>query len=113
MGLFRGGAEEKSDNFEMMIIILEAVVRLLPSFFGTAYLRLISFIFNKAKKNENTLFIDASKHMKNAKQNKLRTEISKRLWMLTVNFRNIEKYSSRRSVPKYRKTTIILNIPRM
>jgi type I restriction enzyme M protein len=72
--LFRGASEGKIRQKTIEENILEAVIGLPANlFFGTGIPAAI-LIFNKAKgDNKNVLFIDASKHFENAKnQNKLR-----------------------------------------
>lgn len=73
--LFRGSSEGKIRKQTIDENILEAVIGL-PSnlFFGTGIPAAI-IIFNKGKKSDNVLFIDASREYENGKnQNKLRPE---------------------------------------
>lgn len=73
--LFRGSSEGKIRQQTIDENILEAVIGL-PSnlFFGTGIPAAI-IIFNKGKKSDNVLFIDASREYENGKnQNKLRPE---------------------------------------
>ena len=73
--LFRGSSEGKIRQKTIEENLLEAVIGL-PSnlFFGTGIPAAI-VIFNKGKKTDNVLFIDASKEFAPGKnQNKLRTE---------------------------------------
>lgn len=111
--LFRSGSEGKirkaliDDNF------LEAVVGL-PSnlFFGTGIPAAI-LIFNKAKQNEDTLFIDASKEYEDGKkQNKLRPEDIEKVVEAYRNFSEIEKYSHVATLAEICENDYNLNIPR-
>jgi len=111
--LFRGGAEGRirqaliDDNF------LETVVGL-PSnlFFGTGIPAAI-LIFNKAKANENTLFIDASKEYEDGKkQNKLRAEDIEKITTAYRDFSEIEKYSHVATLAEIQENDYNLNIPR-
>ncbi|MBS1977785.1 MAG: type I restriction-modification system subunit M [Bacteroidetes bacterium] len=73
--LFRGGSEGKIRQKTIEENLLEAVIGL-PSnlFFGTGIPAAI-LVFNKDKKTNNNLFIDASQHFEAGKnQNKLRME---------------------------------------
>ncbi|MGL4853264.1 MAG: type I restriction-modification system subunit M, partial [Phocaeicola sp.] len=71
--LFRGSSEGKIRQQTINENLLEAVIGLPANlFFGTGIPAAI-VIFNKGKKSENVLFIDASKEFENGKnQNKLR-----------------------------------------
>ncbi|MGV3767315.1 MAG: type I restriction-modification system subunit M [Chitinophagaceae bacterium] len=73
--LFRGSSEGKIRQKTIEENLLEAVIGLPANlFFGTGIPAAI-LLFNKAKKNTNVLFIDASKHFEAGKnQNKLREE---------------------------------------
>ena len=73
--LFRGAAEGKIRQQVIDENLLEAVVGLPANlFFGTGIPAAIA-IFNKGKKTDNVLFIDASREFENGKnQNKLRPE---------------------------------------
>ena len=73
--LFRGASEGKIRLQTIDENILEAVIGLPANlFFGTGIPAAI-IIFNKGKKSDNVLFIDASKEFENGKnQNKLRDE---------------------------------------
>ncbi|MDO6516572.1 type I restriction-modification system subunit M [Zobellia uliginosa] len=111
--LFRGSSEGKirqaliEDNF------LEAVIGL-PSnlFFGTGIPAAI-LIFNKAKKNDKTLFIDASKEYEDGKkQNKLRPEDISKIVDTYRNFSKIEKYSHIADLQEIKENDYNLNIPR-
>ena len=73
--LFRGAAEGKIRQQVIDENLLEAVIGLPANlFFGTGIPAAIA-IFNKGKKTDNVLFIDASREFENGKnQNKLRPE---------------------------------------
>lgn len=111
--LFRGGSEGKirqaliDDNF------LEAVVGLPTNlFFGTGIPAAI-LIFNKAKNNSNTLFIDASKEYEDGKkQNRLRPEDIEKVVATYSNFSEIEKYSHVANLEEIQENDYNLNIPR-
>ena len=73
--LFRGAAEGKIRQQVINENLLEAVIGLPANlFYGTGIPAAIA-IFNKGKKTDNVLFIDASREFENGKnQNKLRPE---------------------------------------
>jgi len=111
--LFRGGAEGKIRQALIDDNYLEAVVGLPTNlFFGTGIPAAI-LIFNKAKKNENTLFIDASKAYEDGKkQNKLRTEDIEKIVDAYRDFSEIEKYSHVAALSEIQENDYNLNIPR-
>lgn len=111
--LFRGGAEGKIRQALIEDNLLEAVVGLPTNlFFGTGIPAAI-LIFNKAKKDTNTLFIDASKEYEDGKkQNKLRTQDIERIVSTYQNFAEIEKYSHVASMEEIQENDYNLNIPR-
>lgn len=111
--LFRGGAEGKIRQALIDDNYLEAVVGLPTNlFFGTGIPAAI-LIFNKAKKNENTLFIDASKAYEDGKkQNKLRPEDIEKIVDAYRDFTEIEKYSHVAALSEIQENDYNLNIPR-
>lgn len=111
--LFRGGAEGKIRQALIDDNYLEAVVGLPTNlFFGTGIPAAI-LIFNKAKNNENTLFIDASKAYEDGKkQNKLRPEDIEKIVDAYRDFTEIEKYSHVAALSEIQENDYNLNIPR-
>jgi type I restriction enzyme M protein len=111
--LFRGGSEGKIRQVLIDDNYLEAVVGLPTNlFFGTGIPAAI-LIFNKAKKNENTLFIDASKAYEDGKkQNKLRPEDIEKIVATYLDFSEIEKYSHVAALSEIQENDYNLNIPR-
>lgn len=111
--LFRGSNEGKIRQALIEENLLEAVVGL-PSnlFFGTGIPAAI-LIFNKAKKNTDTLFIDASKEFEaGKKQNRLRSEDVEKIVATYQDFAEVEKYSHVASLEEIRENDFNLNIPR-
>jgi|AntAceMinimDraft_5_1070358.scaffolds.fasta_scaffold02759_5 type I restriction enzyme M protein len=111
--LFRGGAEGKIRQALIDDNYLEAVVGLPTNlFFGTGIPAAI-LIFNKAKRNEDTLFIDASKEYEDGKkQNKLRPEDIEKIVAAYRDFSEIEKYSHVAALSEIQENDYNLNIPR-
>lgn len=111
--LFRGGSEGRIRQALIDDNYLEAVVGLPTNlFFGTGIPAAI-LIFNKAKKNEDTLFIDASKEYEDGKkQNKLRTEDIEKVVVAYRNFSETEKYSHVATLEEIQENDYNLNIPR-
>lgn len=111
--LFRGGSEGKIRQALLEDNLLEAVVGLPGNlFFGTGIPAAI-LIFNKSKKNNNTLFIDASNEYEDGKkQNKLRPEDVEKIVEAYRNFSEIEKYSHVATLEEIQENDYNLNIPR-
>lgn len=111
--LFRGGSEGKIRQALIDDNLLEAVIGL-PSnlFFGTGIPAAI-LIFNKAKKNTETLFIDASNDYEDGKkQNRLRAEDIEKITQTYQNFSEVEKYSHVATLEEIQENDYNLNIPR-
>jgi type I restriction enzyme M protein len=111
--LFRGGSEGKIRQALIDDNLLEAVIGL-PSnlFFGTGIPAAI-LIFNKAKRNTNTLFIDASNDYEDGKkQNRLRAEDIEKTIQSYRNFSEVEKYSHVATLEEIQENDYNLNIPR-
>lgn len=119
--LFRGASEGKIRQHTIEENILEAVIGL-PSnlFFGTGIPAAIA-IFNKGKRNDNVLFIDASREFENGKnQSKLR---DKDIEHIVSTYRKFtagelpagvaeEKYSYVATPDEIKENDYNLNIPR-
>ncbi len=111
--LFRGSAEGRIREQLIKENMLEAVVGL-PSnlFFGTGIPAAI-LIFNKAKKQDKVIFIDASKHYQDGKkQNKLRDEDLERIVSAYQKFEDIEKFAHVADLEEIAENDFNLNIPR-
>lgn len=111
--LFRGGSEGKIRQALIDDNLLEVVIGL-PSnlFFGTGIPAAI-LIFNKAKKNTSTLFIDASNDYEDGKkQNRLRAEDIEKTIQAYQNFSEVEKYSHVATLEEIQENDYNLNIPR-
>src|SRR5690606_11263076 len=81
-------------------------------FYGTGIPAAI-LIFNKAKKTENIIFIDASKSFEDGKkQNKLRTQDIEKIVNAFKDFKTIEKFSSVVKPKEVAENDFNLNIPR-
>lgn len=111
--LFRGGTERAIRESLIRENLLEAVIGL-PSnlFFGTGIPAAI-LIFNKGKKHNDVLFIDASKEYESGKkQNKLREPHIKKIVSVFKKFQDIEKYAHSATLEEIEKNDFNLNIPR-
>jgi type I restriction enzyme M protein len=111
--LFRGSSEGAIRTRLIEENILEAVVGL-PSnlFFGTSIPAAI-LIFNKAKKSNDVLFIDASKEYEDGKkQNKLLPTNIDKIVDTYTNWNEIEKYSHIATKKEIIENDYNLNIPR-
>ena len=111
--LFRGSSEGKIRKQLINENLLEAVIGL-PSnlFFGTGIPAAI-LIFNKAKKNTDVLFIDASKDYLDGKnQNKLRAQDIEKIVSSYKAFETTDKYSFRAKIEDIKENEYNLNIPR-
>jgi len=111
--LFRSGAEKTIRENLIRENLLEAVIGLPGNlFFGTGIPAAI-LIFNKGKKNNDVLFIDASKEFESGKkQNKLREPHIKKIVETYIKFATVEKYSQRATLLDIEKHEFNLNIPR-
>ena len=111
--LFRGSKEGKIRQALIEENLLEAVIGLPTNlFFGTGIPAAI-LIFNKAKNEKKTLFIDASKEYEDGKkQNKLRPEDIEKITDTYQNFSEIEKYSHVATMEEIQENDYNLNIPR-
>jgi type I restriction enzyme M protein len=111
--LFRGSAEGRIRTQLITENMLEAVVGL-PSnlFFGTGIPAAI-LIFNKAKRTDKVIFIDASKHYQDGKkQNKLRDEDLERIVSAYTAFETIDKFAYVATPAEIAENDYNLNIPR-
>jgi type I restriction enzyme M protein len=111
--LFRGSSEGKIRKALIEENLLEAVIGLPTNlFFGTGIPAAI-LIFNKAKKHEDVLFIDASKdYQEGKKQNKLRPEDMEHIVSTYKSFDTVDKYSFRATFDEIKENEFNLNIPR-
>jgi len=111
--LFRGGAEGRIRQSLIEDNLLEAVVGLPTNlFFGTGIPAAI-LIFNKAKKTEDVLFIDASKeYQEGKKQNTLRSQDIDKIVATHAKFETVEKYAFKATKKDIKENDYNLNIPR-
>ncbi|QCE34595.1 type I restriction-modification system subunit M [Acetobacteraceae bacterium] len=111
--LFRGAAEGKIRKKLVEENLLEAVIGLPEKlFFGTGIPAAI-LIFNKEKKDEKVLFIDASKEFEDGKnQNKLGKENLEKIVQTYRNRQEVEKYAHLASLEEIQENAFNLNIPR-
>lgn len=111
--LFRGGAEGRIRQSLIEDNLLEAVVGLPTNlFFGTGIPAAI-LIFNKAKKTEDVLFIDASKeYQEGKKQNTLRPQDIDKIVTTHAKFETVEKYAFKATRKDIIENDYNLNIPR-
>ncbi len=111
--LFRGSSEGKIRQQLIEENLLEAVVGL-PSnlFYGTGIPAAI-LVFNKAKKSDEVLFIDASREFQEGKrQNQLRTQDIEKVVNIYRNWEGIDKYSYAAKPEEIKENDYNLNIPR-
>ena len=118
--LFRGSSEGKIRQQFIEENILEAVVGLPANlFFGTGIPAAI-LIFNRNKKNQDVIFIDASREYSEGKnQNKLRFQDIEKIVATYNNARAakqagviVEKYAYRATIDEIKENDFNLNIPR-
>lgn len=112
--LFRGGQEGKIRQKLVEENLLEAVVGLPANlFYGTGIPAAI-LVFNKGKKTNDVLFIDASREFEQGKtQNKLRAEDIDKAVSTYKQFKSVEKYAYRATLEEIRdENEFNLNIPR-
>lgn len=111
--LFRGGSEGKIRKSIIENNLLEAVIGL-PSnlFYGTGIPAAI-LLFNRGKKTEDTLFIDASKHFIAGKnQNTLGSKNIAKIVQAFRAFETVPKYAYRATLDEIKENDFNLNIPR-
>jgi type I restriction enzyme M protein len=111
--LFRGASEGKIRKNMLEENLFEAVIGLPPNlFYGTGIPAAI-IIFNKGKKHEDVLFIDASREFQAGKnQNKLRTKDIEKIADTYDAFETVDKYAYRATIKEIKENDFNLNIPR-
>ncbi|MDR9860398.1 type I restriction-modification system subunit M [Pseudomonas baetica] len=111
--LFRGSTEGKIRQKLIDENLLDAVIGLPEKlFYGTGIPAAI-LVFNKAKVDQNVLFIDASREAKSGKNQNVLGEKHIQNILLTYRHRiNSDKYSYRASLEEIRENEYNLNIPR-
>jgi len=111
--LFRGGSEGKIRQKHIEENLLEAVIGLPANlFYGTGIPAAI-LIYNRQKKSNDVLFIDASREYESAtNQNKLRDTDINKIFTTYKEFKTIEKYSYRAKFEEIKENDFNLNIPR-
>src|SRR5690606_21489544 len=111
--LFRGGAEQKIRKALIDDNYLDAVVGLPTNlFFGTGFLAGI-LIFNKARKTNHVLFIDASKeYQEGKKQNTLRLQDIEKIEAAYKKYETVPKYAFKATIDDIKENDYNLNIPR-
>lgn len=111
--LFRAGAEGKIRRAFLEENLLEAVIGLPANlFFGTPIPAAI-LIFNRGKKTEDVLFIDASHEFDNSStQNKLRPQDIDKIIETYKRFESVEKYAYRANAEEIKENDFNLSIPR-
>lgn len=111
--LFRGSSEGKIRRSLVEENLLEAVIGL-PSnlFYGTGIPAAI-LLFNRAKKHDGTLFIDASRDfIADKKQNSLGSANIAKVVQAFRAFESVPKYAYRATLAEIRDNDFNLNIPR-
>jgi type I restriction enzyme M protein len=111
--LFRGSSEGKIRQQLIEENLLDAVIGLPEKlFYGTGIPATI-LVFNKAKTDQNVLFIDASRDFKAGKNQNILGEEQINNILVTYRHRiNSDKYSYRASLQEIRDNDYNLNIPR-
>jgi type I restriction enzyme M protein len=111
--LFRGGAEGRIRKALIEENLLEAVIGLPEKlFFGTGIPAVI-LIFNKGKKINDVLFIDASReYVESTNQNKLGDDHIKNIVKAYKAFKTVDKYAYRATPAEIAENDFNLNIPR-
>lgn len=111
--LFRGSSEKVIREKLIRENLLEAVIGLPGNlFFGTSIPAAI-LLFNKGKKHNDVLFIDASKEYESGKkQNKLREEHLTKIVTTYRAFADVPKYAHRATLQEIEGNDFNLNIPR-
>ena len=111
--LFRSGAEGRIREALIKENLLEAVIGLPENlFFGTGIPAAI-LVFNKNKKRDEVLFIDASKGFeKGTRQNKLRNEDIEKILSTFEQFETVDKYAYVATPDELQENDYNLNIPR-
>jgi type I restriction enzyme M protein len=111
--LFRGGSEGRIRRALIEENALEAVIGLPEKlFFGTGIQATI-MIFNKGKKTNDVLFIDASREcVEGTNQNKLGAEHITKIVATYRAFKTVDKYAYRATPEEIAENDFNLNIPR-
>lgn len=111
--LFRGSTEGLIRKKLVQENLLEAVIGLPANlFYGTGIPAAI-LLFNKGKKHNDVLFIDASKDFEAGKrQNKLREPHIVKVVAAFKKFKDVEKYAHRATLKEIEENDFNLNIPR-
>jgi type I restriction enzyme M protein len=111
--LFRSGAEQKIRQALIDDNHLDAVIGLPTNlFFGTGIPAAI-LIFNKARRNSDVLFIDASKeYQEGKKQNTLREQDLQKIVDAYKKFEAVPKYAFKATIKDIKENDYNLNIPR-
>jgi type I restriction enzyme M protein len=111
--LFRGGSEGKIRRAIVTENLLAGVIGLPANlFFGTGIPAAI-MVLDRAKKNKDILFIDASREFQDAKnQNHLREQDIDHIVDTFRTFKSVEKYSYRATADEIKENDFNLNIPR-
>ena len=111
--LFRGNAEGRIRKQLLEENVLEAVIGLpVNLFFGTGIPAAI-LIFNKGKKTQDVLFIDASReYLEGKNQNTLRSQDINKIVQTNEQFKTLDKYAYRATFAEIQENDFNLNIPR-
>lgn len=111
--LFRGNAECRIRKQFIEENVLEAVIGLPANlFFGTGIPAAI-LIFNKGKKTQDVLFIDASReYLEGKNQNALRSQDIDKIVQAYEQFKTLDKYAYRATFEEIQENDYNLNIPR-
>ncbi len=111
--LFRGGAEERIRRAFIEENVLEAVIGLPANLFFGTVIPAVILIFNKGKKTNDVLFIDASADsVQDKAQNRLSGEHIQTIVATYKAFKSIDKYAYRAKREEIAENDFNLNIPR-
>lgn len=111
--LFRGASEGIIRRSLIEENILESVIGLPPNIFYGTGIPVAILVFNKGRKDDKVLFIDASREFESGKnQNRLRKEDLDKIVKTFQNRKTTPKYSYLAALQEIRENEHNLNIPR-
>ena len=111
--LFRGGKEKMIRKHILSLNCLDAVIGLPEKLFHTTGIPCTCLVFDKQKKDEEILFVDASQYFKKGKkQNELTEEDVNRIMDAYARKEDIERFCRMVSLDEIKENDFNLNIPR-
>ncbi|RKV36135.1 type I restriction-modification system subunit M [Helicobacter pylori] len=111
--LYRGGAEKKIREYLVKEDVIDCVIALPDNlFFGTSIATCI-LVLKKNKKDDTTLFIDASKEfVKEGKKNKLKAHNRERILQTYIERKAIKHFSALANIEKIQENDYNLSVNR-